>query len=155
MKKGTESICNVSEFIAKLNEKADKVIKAKGEKKSRKPKKWVEETLQESCVKWFDFVYPDLKLLLHHSPNEGRRSVIEGTHLKASGMRKGFPDLVLLMPSGAYHWLAMEFKSEKGRPTEEQKEYADYLTTHGVLHKYIRTFTEFEELIKEYVKKGE
>lgn len=145
-------IKDTSEFIARMNAKARLMAETRIQVKKRKPKQWKEESLQERCVTWFDYRYPELRMLLHHSPNEGRRSVVEGAHLKASGMRPGFPDLVLLMPSGEWAWLAMEFKSKGGRLSESQKRYAEYLPKRGVLHKVIWTFEEFKELIEDYLK---
>lgn len=150
-------IDDTEEFIAKMNAKARILAEFRRRRAEeakqpiRKRRRWTEETLQEKCVEWFDRNYPCLRLLLHHSPNEGRRSVVEGAHLKASGMRTGFPDLALLMPSGEWSWLAMEFKSKGGRMTEAQKEYAAYLPKHGVLHRVIRSFEEFTSLIRGYV----
>lgn len=138
----------IQELVTRLNAKAQFLHKLP----PRKRKRWTEEGLQEQCVTWFDTMYPDLRLLLHHSPNEGKRSIIEGSHLKASGMRAGFPDLVLLMPSGEWSWLAMEFKSKGGRLSEAQKTYAEYLPQHNVLHKVIRTVDEFTSLVSEYIK---
>lgn len=147
-------IKNTSEFIERMNARARLMAEARPQVKRRKPKQWREESLQEKCVTWFDYSYPELRMLLHHSPNEGRRSIVDGAHLKASGMRPGFPDLVLLMPSGEWAWLAMEFKSKGGRLSESQKRYAEYLPKHGVLHKVIWEFEEFTELIEEYLRKG-
>lgn len=148
---------DTEEFIAKMNAKARILAEFRRRKaeeaKQPKPRKrrWTEETLQEKCVEWFDRNYPDLRMLLHHSPNEGKRSIVEGAHLKASGMRTGFPDLVLLVPSGEWAWLAMEFKGKGGRLTEAQKRYAEYLPKHGVLHRVIWTFEEFVNLIGKYM----
>ncbi len=152
-------IDDTEEFIAKMNAKARILAEFRRRKaeeaKLPKPRKrrWTEETLQEKCVEWFDRNYPDLIPLLHHSPNEGKRSIVEGAHLKASGMRTGFPDLVLLMPSGEWAWLAMEFKGKGGRLTEAQKRYAEYLPKHGVLHRVIWTFEEFVNLVRGYTAK--
>ena len=149
-------IDDTEEFIAKMNAKARILAEFRRRKaeeaKLPKPRKrrWTEETLQEKCVEWFDRNYPDLIPLLHHSPNEGKRSIVEGAHLKASGMRTGFPDLVLLMPSGEWAWLAMEFKGKGGRLTEAQKRYAEYLPKHGVLHRVVWTFEEFVNLVRGY-----
>lgn len=160
-RRNTESVYigrdDTEAFVAKMNAKAKilaEVRKRKAEEAKmpvRKPKRWIEETLQEKCVDWFDRHYPDLRLLLHHSPNEGRRSIIEGAHLKASGMRPGFPDLVLLLPSGDWYWLAMEFKGKGGRLSDAQKKYAAYLQGHNVKHMVIWSFDEFVDTIQGYV----
>jgi hypothetical protein len=46
-------------------------------------------------------------------------------------LRRGFPDIQLLTPSGAYAMLFIELKSQHGKPTKEQIEYLDYLRSRG------------------------
>ena len=81
----------------------------------------IEENTQIQCVKWFEYAYPKLSLLLHHSPNGGMRNVIEAARFKAMGTRRGFPDLILLYPSKNYHALFIEMKTPKGRQQPSQK----------------------------------
>ena len=75
-------------------------------------------------------VYPELKLL-HHIPNGGKRDPIEAKHLKQQGVKKGVPDLHLPVSRGGYHSLYIELKTEKGRPTAEQKWWLAELSQQG------------------------
>ena len=65
-------------------------------------------------------IHPELKLL-YHVPNEGKRSKTAGGVLKAMGLRKGVPDIVLPVPRGKYHGLYLELKrADSGKTSEDQ-----------------------------------
>lgn len=55
--------------------------------------------------------------LIFHVPNGGKRSMIEATQLKASGVIPGIPDLMVLNNGKAY---GIELKTEIGRLRPEQ-----------------------------------
>ena len=112
----------------------------------------LEAQLQKNCVNWFDFQYPDKRLLLHHSPNGGYRNSIEGALFKAMGTRAGFPDLILLEPHGGHPFLAIEMKSGKGRQTEYQKQYEAILKKVGAEYFVVRSLDEFIKIINDYLK---
>ena len=89
---------------------------------------------QISLMRWWDVVHSRYGLpknALYHPPNEGVRTIASGAKEKKLGLRKGFPDLQLLTPSGVYGMLFIELKSEHGKPTQEQTEYLDYLRSRG------------------------
>lgn len=109
--------------------------------------KHIEEHLQESCVRWFDLQYPQYRLLLHHSPNGGRRNAREGARFKAMGTRAGFPDLILLKPSISGHFLAIELKTDKGRQTESQQEMEKAVVAAGGRYAVVRSFDDFHNIV--------
>ena len=113
-----------------------------------------EARLQEGCVRWFSYQYPELSMLLHHSPNGGWRNATEGAKFKRMGTRAGFPDLILLVASGDYHYLAIEMKTEKSgsRQSETQKNYQKAIESHGGKYVVCRTFVQFMATISEYLK---
>lgn len=89
---------------------------------------------QISLMQWWTAVHAHYGLpisALYHAPNEGLRTNMYGAKLKKLGLRKGFPDIQLLTPSGGYGMLFIELKSEHGKPTPEQAEYLDYLRSRG------------------------
>lgn len=51
-----------------------------------------------------------------HCPNEGKRNVVNGARLKASGMKKGCPDILIFDPIPDSEWVgvAIELKRSKG-----------------------------------------
>lgn len=132
----------------------------KKEKSSKKPRKKAEQrecSLQVRCRRWFDKTYPELKLLLHHSPNEGVRTPAAGGIQKEMGMRAGFPDLILLLPGEyegkQYGYLAIEMKEGKGTQKGSQSQYEEVMGKFGGLYKVIRTQEDFEELVTRYLEK--
>ena len=91
---------------------------------------------QIGLVKWARLraiKQPALNMLIS-IPNGGYAlDSATGAKLKAEGLAKGFPDLLLLYPSGQYHALAIEMKSQrKGaalRP--EQRQWIERLQAAG------------------------
>lgn len=110
-----------------------------------------EEDLQQSCVRWFDYEYPSLRHLLHHSPNGGRRTLREAARFKSMGTKAGFPDLILCMAARGYHGLFIEMKSEKGTQTALQKTWQTALEEQGYRYVVCRSFDDFKRIINTYV----
>ena len=111
-----------------------------------------EESLQAACVKWFDLQYPKLRLRLHHSPNGGKRNLIEAARFKAMGVRAGFPDLILLVPKGQCPFLGIELKASKGRQSEAQKAYQEEFERMGAKYVVIRSVEEFIQVVNDYIR---
>lgn len=112
----------------------------------------IEENTQIQCVKWFEYAYPKLSLLLHHSPNGGMRNVIEAARFKAMGTRRGFPDLILLYPSAGFHALCIEMKTEKGKQQPSQKIWQRAVEDAGYKYVICRSFEDFIEQINAYLR---
>ena len=64
-------------------------------------------------------------------PNGGSRDIITGARLKAEGVRRGTPDLFLAVPSGAMNGLFCEMKYNKGKLSDEQKEFLEVAAADG------------------------
>jgi len=90
-----------------------------------------ESSIQGNYLIWLNFQYPDVYKVTSSFPNGGARDPIYGARLKREGMKKGFPDLVIFYPCGEYHGMFIEFKSEKGIITKEQKEVISNLKSKG------------------------
>lgn len=120
----------------------------------RKPR-YIEDRLQMSCKYWFDCQYPQYRLLLHHSPNEGLllQHDKDGAKRKAMGMRAGFPDFILLLPNREHPYLAIELKSEKGRQSEHQKEYQRAVESVGGLYVIVRRVDDFVAIVRNYIER--
>lgn len=90
---------------------------------------------QEAVMIWAAhnlWKYPCLRWLFH-IPNGGYRNAAEAVHFKRLGVKAGVPDLFLPHPSNGYHGLFIEMKSEKGRPSALQKEWAEWLNKSGYM----------------------
>ena len=80
-------------------------------------------------------------------PNGGRRSPSEAAKLKATGVSKGVPDLML--PSLK---LFIEMKRLKGGVvSEEQKEWMEYLSDNGYFAEVARGCDEAIEIVKKSI----
>lgn len=111
-----------------------------------------EERLQIECVRWFDMQYPEYRLLLHHSPNGGWRTAAEGSIFKRMGVRAGFPDIVLLLPTDEYTLLAIEMKADKGSQRPSQKEWQRVAEKYGIHYEVCRSFDEFYAVITKHIE---
>jgi len=67
------------------------------------------------------------------------------------GYTKGVADLFYLQPRGAYPWLSMEFKTEKGRQTIEQFEFGLATALVGGYHVLVRSTDDAIEKFDEYM----
>lgn len=112
----------------------------------------IEDSLQIACVRWFGMRYGELSSLLHHSPNGGRRDAREAARFKAMGVRPGFPDLLLLHPSGRYHFLAVELKTATGRQSGYQREWQAMIEREGGRYAIARSLRQFADTVDEYMR---
>ena len=85
-------------------------------------------------------------------PNGGKRHITTGMRLKATGVRKGVPDIFLPVARGKYHGLFIEMKSEKGTVRKNQKEWHDALRTQGYKVEVCRGCDQAIKEIQEYLK---
>ena len=94
---------------------------------------------------------PILKLL-HAVPNQAAWK--NAKKYTAEGMRKGWPDCAFPVKSacGSFHSLYIEFKTDKGRLTEEQVDYLNLLTENGAMCVVCRDAEIAVELVMEYHK---
>ena len=91
-------------------------------------------------------------LLLHAIPNQAAwKSAPKYT---AEGMRKGWPDCCLPVPSAdkTFTGLYLEFKAKKGRLSPAQFMYLNMLTDHGAMCAIVRDASTAVELVMEYIK---
>lgn len=94
--------------------------------------RWVqsmaEHDEQVAVVQWFDMQYPALSGRLFAVANGGARHIRVAVKLKAEGVRKGVPDMLLLEPRNGFHGLAIELKAKGGRLTKEQADWLQWLS---------------------------
>lgn len=120
----------------------------------KKRRVYAEDALQIACKAWYDGAFPEYRLLLHHSPNEGKlmQKDRDGAKRKAMGMRAGFPDFILLVPTAKYGYLAIELKSPKGRQTAHQKEYQRAVEMSGGRYVIVRELGDFRKLVLDWME---
>ena len=91
---------------------------------------------------------PELRLL-HHIPNEGRRT--NGPVLKAAGMKAGVPDLSLPVPRRGFHGLYIEMKFGSGKQTQAQKDIMELLRQQGYKVAVAHSAEAAREIIRHYL----
>jgi hypothetical protein len=111
-----------------------------------------ESRLQIACVRWFDLQYPDKFLMA--IPNGGKRSVLEAAFMKKEGVRAGVSDLFLAEPSGRYHGLWIEMKTETGRTTKKQEQFIKLMIERGYMARVANSFDSFVSIVNNYLKHG-
>ena len=108
----------------------------------------IESQIQRACKKWFDYQYGQFAPLLFAVPNGGK---VEAAIMKAEGMTAGVADMILLIPKKGYASLCIEFKTEKGRQTQNQKDWQRVAEMHGNKYVIVRSFDEFVKAITAYL----
>ena len=93
----------------------------------------------------------DRKLV--HVPNSGHgKNLGQASMLKATGLRTGYPDLILDKARGGYHGLRIEMKTLKGGTVSpEQREWIDYLRAEGYCAEVCRGRDEAMAVISSYM----
>ena len=80
-----------------------------------------EDRIQQAIVGWLRVVLPPTALVFA-IPNGGARSKATAGILKATGVRAGVSDLLVIVP-GVPRLICAEVKTAKGRLTPEQRDF--------------------------------
>lgn len=114
------------------------------------PSESVEQQQLFLWAQWQEGRHPELHLL-HHIPNEGKRSKATGGRLVAEGLRSGVPDLCLPVARGAYHGLYIELKALNGRVSKPQQAWLDALNAQGYRAEVCYGWDAAAKVIMEYM----
>ena len=112
-----------------------------------------ESHLQQDCVRWFRYQYPEHAQLLIAVPNGVRTSATQGRILKAEGMLAGVADLLLLLPRHGYGCLCIEMKTTKKGSCQSDSQKQWQQATEQAPNKYVvcRDFYDFKQQIETYL----
>ena len=110
--------------------------------------KQLEYELQKAVVKWLGYKYPGL--LYCASAGGVRTSMTQAKKMKATGYKKGFPDLFIYEPNKKYNGLALELKVKGNYASKHQKEWLINLEKRGYYAKCVKGFDETIEIINKY-----
>ncbi|NDV81312.1 VRR-NUC domain-containing protein [Bacteroides sp. 51] len=111
-----------------------------------------EARIQSEFFKHVPLFFPKLpEKLLFAIPNGGSRHKIEAANLKRQGVRSGVADVILLVPKKGYASLCLEFKTGKGRQSDEQKEFQRQVEACGSKYVIVRSATQAIEEMKLYL----
>lgn len=125
-----------------------------GEKPKSRHHSMPEGKIQADCVSWFWNNFPQYRKCYFAIPNENSRidsNAISGAIRKAMGVTKGVADTFLAVQKGGYGGLFIEYKTDVGRQSSEQKEWEIIIQNQGYLYRVIRSLEEFKELINWYL----
>lgn len=114
-----------------------------------------ETTEQISLFNWaaaHEKYIPELQLL-HHVPNEGKRT--NGAVLKAAGLKTGVPDLCLPVARRGFHGLYIEMKFGSGKTTKKQEEFMTLLRQQGYKTAVAYGAEQAREVIRHYLARAE
>lgn len=111
------------------------------------------EEQEQALLHQWSLRHPDSRLkLLFAIPNGGQRNAIVGAKLKATGVKKGVPDLLLPIPNKTHHGLFIELKRTKGASiSPEQKTWLAKLSEQGYMAVVCKGFDEAKKVIEQYL----
>ena len=107
-----------------------------------------EHELQKAVCKYMD--YHPQQILYCGSAGGVRTSITQAKKMKATGYKKGHPDLVCYNARGPYHGLAIELKVKGNYPTKEQKEWLQKLKDEGWMAVCCKGFEDAKQVIDNY-----
>lgn len=76
----------------------------------------------------------------------------EAARMKKQGVKSGVSDVILLIPKKGYASLCLEFKTEKGKQSDEQKEFQRQAEMCGNKYVVVRSVANAIGIVKEYLK---
>lgn len=103
-----------------------------------------------SKLKLFFPTLPDK--LVFSVPNGGSRDPREAKNMKRQGVKSGVADVILLIPKKGYASLCIEFKTDKGKQSDEQKEFQRQAEMCGNKYVVVRSVATAIGIVKEYLK---
>ena len=89
--------------------------------------------------------------LLFAVPNGGSRHKIEAKNMKRQGVKPGVSDVILLIPKKGFASLLMEFKTQSGRQSDEQKEFQRQAEMCGSKYVIVRSVKDALSAMKDYL----
>jgi hypothetical protein len=124
------------------------------EPRSLRPRTEQETDLQQHVIRWWRDHHHEFGVeqeLLMAFPLQGKRTARNGSRMKAEGMRRGTPDMLLAVPRGDRLTLWIEMKTPKGTVNEFQKSMLKRLTAVGHATCVCRSVEEAKTAIRGYL----
>lgn len=115
----------------------------------RKPTTYEEAKIQKAFFEWAGVFVPEYSKLIFHISNEGKRN---SRFVKSSGIKKGVADVFVSIPSRLYHGFYIEFKTETGKQSADQKEFQEQAEKAGYKYEVCRTASDAINQLREYLK---
>jgi hypothetical protein len=112
-----------------------------------------EASVQAAVIQYIKAKYPTA--LYCASAGGVRTSYTQAARMKATGYKRGFPDLGIYEPRNGYSGLFIELKKEGGYPSPEQKAWISELTKRGYCAYICKGFDEAQRAIDNYFFEGD
>lgn len=109
-----------------------------------------EALLQIACVEWLQYQYP--RAFFMHCPSGAKMNWKSINMFKRMGWRSGCPDLLIFNKVGFFSGLAIEFKTSKGRVSDEQNYFQGILAVNDWSVKVCNSFDSFTQCVENYFK---
>ena len=87
-------------------------------------------------------------------PNGGMRNKAVAGKMWAEGVTAGAPDVLCLFPAHGHCGLCLEFKTPKGKQSEAQKRFENYVHTAGYMYSVVRDAEAAIKLVERWFSKG-
>lgn len=113
--------------------------------KEKENKKQSELQIQAECWQWAWNKFPKQLRRKIYSINNNPRNVIHGTQMQAAGCIAGILDMFILLPKQRIIWI--EFKTDTGVLSKDQKKFISILNDLGHIHYIVRSFEQFQSII--------
>lgn len=126
-------------------------LREKHNEGQRKPQSHEEEDIQGEFFEKARIIFPELGKLLFAVPNGGKRNIKEAARMKKQGVVPGASDILCLIPNKHYNYMGMECKTEKGKQSEDQKEFQKQVEAAGGFYVLFRSAREGIEILKKYL----
>jgi len=114
-----------------------------------------EHDLQVALIKWWTLQHKNYRLpefALFAIPNGAKRNIVTAVKLKAEGVKRGVPDLLLAVPNKHHHGLFIEMKANKNGLSKEQREFFGHALTQGYQSAVCWDWLVAAQTIDEYLK---
>lgn len=125
----------------------------KNPSKKKRVIKHEEADIQTEFFKQVPVFFPKLpEKLLFAVPNGGSRNKIEAANMKRQGVKPGVSDVILLVPKKGFASLLLEFKTDKGKQSDEQKEFQRQAEHCGSKYVVVRSAQRAIKVMQEYLQ---
>ena len=106
--------------------------------------------IQKKFTQYIDDKHPDI--LWCASAGGARTSISEAKRIKATGYKRGFPDVFIYEPRGVHHGLSIEMKREKGGVvSKHQKQWKEDLSERGFKATIAKGYDHAVQILEDYL----
>ena len=129
--------------------KYDELLAMMAKKEGNRPHRYrhKEGDIQEACVNWFRYAYPNY--VIFSVPNGGTRNVREAAQLKKEGALAGVADLIIVI-EGAVLFVEMKTKGNK----QQDSQILFQMKIERLGHTYVvcHNLQEFQLAVERFIK---